>query len=306
MRTINTPVILLGPTASGKTEVSLSLAKKIGGEIICADSMQVYRHMDIGTAKPSRSQTRLVRHHLLDIKTPDENFSAGEFKQLAEKAILSIIRRKGTPIITGGTGLYIKTITDGLCPVPGEDKKTREHLARLASKHGNMYLYRRLARIDPETAKKTHSNNLKRIIRSLEIYTLTGHKPSSLHAQNRRISCSFKMFGLKWERGALYRRIDGRVEEMIKEGLIAEAKKLLKMGYGPSFRSMQSIGYRHATEFLMGKYDFNTMGILMKRDTRRYAKRQMTWWRKDGRIRWIEMNDSTTPNEIAEQIVHSL
>ncbi len=295
-------IVLLGPTASGKTEVGLSLAREVNAEIISADSMQVYKYLNIGTAKPPRKIRQIIPHHLIDIKYPDEEFSAGEFQLRATKAIERIFKKGKLPVLIGGTALYIRTITDGICPIPSRNEKVRKHLSRLAKKYGRSYLYNRLKRIDKKACEKIHPNNLKRIIRALEVYSSTGIPFSAW--QNRRYYLPYPIitFGLEWERDLVYERIGRRVEDMIREGLVREVKGLLAKGYSKRLNSLQGLGYRQAIEFLEGKHDLERMKYLIKRDTRRYAKRQLTWWRKDGRIRWIKMDEEKKAKEVAREI----
>jgi tRNA dimethylallyltransferase len=295
-------IVLLGPTASGKTEVALSLAKEINGEIISADSMQVYKYLNIGTAKPSRKIRQEIRHYLIDIKYPDEEFSAGEFQWKALRAMERIFNKGKLPILVGGTALYIRTITDGICPIPSKNEDVRKHLFQLAQKYGRNYLYKRLEKVDKLSAQKIHPNNLKRIIRALEVYSLTKIPFSAW--QNRRYSLPHPIiiFGLNWKRELLYERIGRRVEEMVKEGLVSEVEKLLTKGYSKTLNCLQGLGYRQVVDFLEGKYDIERMKYLIKRDTRRYAKRQLTWWRKDARIHWIEMDEGKKAEEVAQEI----
>lgn len=295
-------IVLLGPTASGKTEIALSLARELNAEIISADSMQVYKYLNIGTAKPSRKIRKIIPHHLIDIKYPDEEFSAGEFQLRATKAIERIFKKGKLPVLIGGTALYIRTITDGICPIPSRNEKVRKHLSRLAKRYGRSYLYNRLKRIDKKACEKIHPNNLKRIIRALEVYSSTGIPFSAW--QNRRHYLPYPIitFGLEWKRDLVYERIGRRVEEMIREGLVREVKGLLAKGYSKRLNSLQGLGYRQAVEFLEGKHDLERMKYLIKRDTRRYAKRQLTWWRKDGRIHWIKMDEEKKAKEVAREI----
>jgi len=295
-------IVLLGPTASGKTEVGLSLAREVNAEIISCDSMQVYKYLNIGTAKPPRKIRQVIPHHLIDIKYPDEEYSAGEFQLRAIKAIERIFKKGKLPILIGGTAFYIRTITDGICPIPSRDEKMRKRLSQLARKYGRSYLYKRLKKIDKKACEKIHPNNIKRIIRALEVYSLTRIPFSAW--QNRRYYPPYPIivFGLDWERGLVYERIGRRVEEMIKEGLIKEVKRLLTRGYSKRLNSLQGLGYRQAIEFLEGKYDLQRMKYLIKRDTRRYAKRQLTWWRRDGRINWIKMDEGKKAKEVAREI----
>jgi tRNA dimethylallyltransferase len=295
-------IVLLGPTASGKSEVASSLAKEVNAEIISADSMQVYKYLNIGTAKPPRKIRQIIPHHLIGIKYPDEEFSAGEFQLRAIRAINRIFKKGKLPILVGGTALYIRTITDGICPIPSRNDRIRKHFSQLAKKYGSSYLYKRLERIDKKACEKIHPNNLNRIIRALEVYSLTKIPFSAW--QNRRYHLPYPIiiFGLNWERTLLYERIGRRVDEMVKEGLIQEVEKLLRKGYSKKLNSLTGLGYRQAVEFLEGKYDLERMKYLIERDTRHYAKRQLTWWRRDGRIHWIEMDEGKKAEEVAREI----
>jgi tRNA dimethylallyltransferase len=295
-------IVLLGPTASRKSEVASSLAKEVNGEIISADSMQVYKYLNIGTAKPSRKIRRIIRHHLIDIKYPDEEFSAGEFQLRAIRTIDRVFKKGNLPILVGGTALYIRTMTDGICPIPSRNDSIREHLSRLAEKYGRSYLYKRLERTDKSAAETIHPNNVSRIIRALEVYSLTKILFSAW--QNRRYHLPYPIiiFGLHWERSLLYERIGRRVDEMVREGLIKEVERLLRKGYPKRLKSLQGLGYRQVVDFLQGKYGMERMKYLIKRDTRHYAKRQLTWWRKDGRIHWIKMDKGKKPEEVAQEI----
>jgi len=295
-------IVLLGPTASGKSEVASSLAKEVNAEIISADSMQVYKYLNIGTAKPPRKIRQIIPHHLIGIKYPDEEFSAGEFQLRAIRAINRIFKKGKLPILVGGTALYIRTITDGICPIPSRNDRIKKHFSQLAKKYGSSYLYKRLERIDKKACEKIHPNNLNRIIRALEVYSLTKIPFSAW--QNRRYHLPYPIiiFGLNWERNFLYERIGRRVDEMVKEGLIQEVEKLLRKGYSKKLNSLTGLGYRQAVEFLEGKYDLERMKYLIERDTRHYAKRQLTWWRRDGRIHWIEMDEGKKAEEVAREI----
>ncbi len=296
----NSIIIILGPTASGKSEFSLSLAKKLNGEIISADSMQVYKHMNIGTAKPPCSQRKAVPHHFISIINPDEDFSAGKFKRKAERVIDRILNKKKVPIVVGGTGLYIRTLTDGLCESPPENKKIRRELESLAKKHGNPRLHSMLKKVDAVAAENIHHNNLRRIIRALEVYKASGIPFSEWHKRMEKPGYRFRMFGLSRERAVLYGRINDRVDRMFKRGFVNEVKRLIRMGYGKNLHSMQSIGYKHVVEYLENKYDYATLVELVKRDTRRYSKRQMTWWNKDSRIQWINGDSAQLSRKVCQ------
>ena len=283
-------IIISGPTGVGKTEVGISLAEPIRGEIISADAMQVYRYMDIGTAKPGKEQRSRVPHHLIDVVDPDEPFSAALFKTMAD-SVITRLHRVGCPVfVVGGTGLYIKVLTRGLFQLRGQDPAVRKRLKAEAESLGLEVLHQRLEHIDPEAAKRIHPNDTYRIIRALEIFELTG-KPLTRHHQAHSFSerpYRLLKIGLLIDRKMLYERINKRTHEMIASGLLREVEWLLDQGYSPELKSMQSIGYRHMTQYLKGALAWDEAVRLFKRDTRRYAKRQLTWFRADPEIRWIE------------------
>lgn len=283
-------IILVGPTASGKTDLAATLAERIGGEIVNADSMQVYRRMDIGTAKPPPGLRRLVPHHLLDAVEPDEPFTAADFVREARRAIADIHGRGKRAIVSGGTGLYVKALTRGLAESPGGNETIREELKSQAEVEGNEALHRMLGLVDPQTARRLHSNDQLRVIRALEVYRITGRPLSALHGEHRfavnRYACL--KIGLAPDRTELYSNIDKRVEWMIGNGLVEEVKCLLSAGYGPPLKPMRSLGYRQICSFLAGECSLDEAIEFIKRDTRRYAKRQLTWFKQDREIKWIE------------------
>ncbi len=283
-------IILVGPTASGKTALAVAMAERIGGEIVNADSMQVYRRMDIGTAKPPPEVRRLVPHHLLDAVDPDEPYTAADFVREARKAIADIHGRGKRAIVSGGTGLYVKALTRGLVESPGGDETIRKELKSLAAVEGKEALHRRLALIDPQTARRLHPNDQLRVTRALEVYRITGRPLSELHGEHRFAVNSYACLkiGLAPDRSELYSNIDKRVEWMIGNGLVEEVKGLLSAGYCPLLKPMRSLGYRQVCSFLAGEYSLDKAIELIKRDTRRYAKRQLTWFNQDREIKWIE------------------
>ncbi|MGI6165796.1 MAG: tRNA (adenosine(37)-N6)-dimethylallyltransferase MiaA [Limnochordia bacterium] len=292
-------LVIVGPTAVGKSNAGLMLAKKLGGEIVSADSMQVYKLMDIGTAKPTKEEQSDVAHHLIDVVYPWEQFSAAAYQELADVAIQDISRRGKIPIILGGTGLYITALVDGFLFPDKSHTKTRRRLEKVAENSPDL-LYQRLTQVDPVAASKIHPNNIRRVIRALEVYYDT-KKPISLHqekakAQNPRYRACF--FGLTMPRPRLYERINQRVDQMIDAGLLEEAKSL--MDYGPSVTSMQALGYKELWRYLFGECSFDEAVRLLKRDTRRYAKRQYTWFKRDPRIQWIDLDEvGGTENAVA-------
>jgi tRNA dimethylallyltransferase len=282
--------VILGPTSSGKSELAVRLAELCGGEIVNADSMQVYRGMDIGTAKPSREQRQRVPHHLLDIVDPDADFSASDFRREAARAI-SVIREKGKHVfVVGGTGLYIKALLKGLVDSPRGEESIRRELRETAMECGGVELLRRLAEIDPVTAARLHPNDQVRIIRALEVFRQTGRPISSFRSEHDFAGDFYDALkiGITVERSELYRRIEERVERMIAEGFLAEVRQLLDRGFNPGLKPFRAIGYKELCGYLAGNYPFEEALRLIKRDTRRYAKRQITWFRQDNEIKWVE------------------
>ena len=283
-------VALVGPTAVGKTALSLRLAKEICAEIINVDSMQVFRGLDIGTAKPTLEEQRQVTHHLLDVVDPDQPFDAADFVRKARAAIKSITYRGKVPLLVGGTGLYLRSLLEGLAPCPGCDSMLREMWRRIQAKQGKRALHDLLLKVDPETAGRLHPNDTFRIIRALEVFHQTGETMSSWHRKHKSIAgqrpACIKI-GIIRPREELYDRIDSRVDAMLRAGFLREVGFLLKRGYSPRLKSLQSLGYRHMIPFLKGEVLFDEAVRQIKRDTRHYAKRQLTWFRADPEIRWF-------------------
>jgi tRNA dimethylallyltransferase len=297
-------VIILGPTASGKTDLAVRLAECFGGEIVNADSMQVYRGMGIGTAKPSPEMRRRVPHHLIGIVEPDIDFSASDFRREATRAIADIAGRGKRVFIVGGTGLYIRALLQGLVDSPSGAGVIRGGLEEQARQEGNDALLRELARVDPVTAARLHPNDLVRIIRALEVYRLTGvpiSRQRSAHGFSGDYYLPLKI-GLAVERRELYERIDRRVEGMMAEGLVEEVRTLLDRGFSPRLKALRSIGYRQICAYLSDEYPLDEAVRLIKRDTRRYGKRQMTWFNNDKEIKWVEYSDNfaTICNHVIE------
>ncbi len=308
-RTIDCPVIVLvGPTAIGKTSLSLQLVERFGCEIVSMDSMQVYRYMDIGTAKPSLKEQALVRHHLIDVVNPDEQYDAARFVSDALEAIDSIANRNRTVLLTGGTGLYQKALFEGLFTAMPTDQDIRHHLQHRLKEEGREVLHTELSKIDPLSGKRIHKNDTQRLLRGLEIYLSSGRTWSDLlqeQKQKGQVPHFNRVYqvALTCERSGLYQRIEKRSNMMIKQGLIEEVKKLRAMGYSEDLPSMQSIGYRHVNKLLSGEWDRKTMLEHLLRDTKRYAKRQMTWFGKNKNLRWF---DRKQKGLVVEKIANSL
>lgn len=283
-------IVISGPTCVGKTEVAMALAEPLGAEIISADAMQVYRHMDIGTAKASPEQRARVRHHLIDVVDPDEPFSAAHFETMAGARVQDL-HQKGLPIfVVGGTGLYIKALTRGLFPSKGQDGDVRKGLRKEAETLGLEALYRRLQQVDPAAAEGIHPNDTYRIMRALEVHQITGQPISRHHGDHgfRDVRYRILAIGLTLDRNILYDRINKRVDLMLGSGLLEEVRWLLDHGYPSTLKPMHSIGYRHMGDYLEGRVTWDETLRLLKRDTRRYAKRQLTWFKADPDIHWLE------------------
>jgi len=287
-------IVLIGPTAVGKTALSLALAERFSCEIVGLDSMQIYRHMDIGTAKATAEERARVPHHLLDVVNPDEEYHVARYVTDALTACRRIIARGNRPLLVGGTGLYLKGLLEGLFEIPGVPEPVRINLRQRLAEEGRAVLFAELSLCDPESAGRIHPNDTHRLLRALEIFQATGRTWSEhLRKQQARPALARVLqIGLLCERTALYDRINLRVEKMIEEGLPAEVEKLLAMGYDPGLKAMQSIGYRHMVQYLQGQWDWEETLFLLARDTRRYAKRQMTWFGGDPFIRWFAPTDT--------------
>ena len=294
-------VILTGPTAVGKSKLSIELAKRIGGEIISADSMQVYKYMNIGTDKISKDKMGGVPHHLIDFLEPTEDFNVFMFQKLVKEKIAEIAARGNVPVLVGGTGFYIQAVLYDIdFTETDEDDKVRTLLEERAAKEGAHVLFEQLKQVDPESADIIHENNVKRVIRALEYYEKTG-KPISEHnrEQHEKVSpYDFRYFVLTDDRKTLYSRIDKRVDQMMEEGLLQEVKDLEKLNIPKTATSMQSLGYREIIGYLNGEYDLDRAVYLIKLNTRHFAKRQLTWFRKEKDVIWIDKNDFNHDDEL--------
>lgn len=283
-------MIICGPTASGKSDLALRLARELDAEIVNADSMQVYRRLDIGTAKPTTEERAEIPHHLIDIVDPDELFSAADFADAADVAIQDINRRGKRAIVVGGTGLYIRALLKGLVDSPGGSAEIRSALHEEAARIGNAAMLEKLRLVDPELAAGLHPNNLVRIIRALEVQQTSGI-PLSRHQKEHAFSArryDALQIGISVDRSELYRRIEQRVDRMLADGLLDEVRGLLAAGFGPELKSMRSIGFKETAAYLSGESTLEEAIRLIKRDTRHYAKRQLTWFKADPDILWFE------------------
>jgi tRNA dimethylallyltransferase len=300
-------IIIGGPTAVGKTTISIKLGKSLGAEIISADSMQIYKHMDIGSAKISMTEMSGVPHHMIDIVEPWENFSAAQFKELALEYIKNISSNNKVPMIVGGTGLYIDSV---ICNYnfteADKDEEYRAFLEDLASREGNGHVFNMLQTVDPEAASKLHANNLKRVIRALEVFKLTG-KPFSTYVveEDKKYDVPYELYYyvLNMSRDTLYDRINRRVDIMMEQGLLEEVKKLRNMGCSADMQAMKGIGYKELLYYLEGKISLDEAIDAIKQGSRNYAKRQLTWFKKDPRIKWITKENFEADDDIVEYIL---
>lgn len=287
-------IILTGPTAAGKTNLSIQLAKAVGGEIISADSMQVYKHMDIGSAKITQQEMQGVPHHMIDILVPTEDFNVVIFQQYAKKYMEEIYDRGHIPILVGGTGFYIQSVLYDIDFTENdEDTAYRIGLEQEAETHGNLYLYEKLKAVDAKAAAQIHPNNIKRVIRALEFYEQTGTCISEHNEAERAKTAAYNAcyFVLTDNRDTLYARIDNRVDNMLASGLVAEVQSLLSMGCERASTAMQGLGYKEIIDYLQGNISLERAVYLIKRDTRHFAKRQLTWFRREKEVIWLNKEE---------------
>ncbi len=303
---INALLVILGPTGVGKTEAAIDLSKRLKAEIISADSRKIYKGMDIGTAKPSQAIRQRIPHHLIDILSPEEIFNAADFKRQAEETIQRVQEEDKLPILVGGSGLYIRAVVNGLFVGPGTDWDLRERLKEKERKEGRGALYKELERVDPLAASRLHPHDERRIIRALEVYQLSGRPISFYQRQTPSSLSNTVIIGLTKKRESLYRSINMRVEKMVEEGLIREVKSLLANGYSEELPSMQGLGYQQIIGHLKGKYSKEEAIRLIKRDTRRFARRQLNWFKKDSRILWLDRDEFSSVSLLSDEIIKIL
>ena len=297
-------VALVGPTAVGKSEVGVVLACALGTDLLTADSRQVYRGMDVATDKPTPDQRQAVSHRLIDLVEPDQRFNAGLHRQAAVREIERLYREHKLPLVVGGTGLYIRTLIRGLCEAPQGDLAVRAALSQEARRHDKGYLHQELAKVDPESAQWLHPNDEVKIIRALEVQRLLGQPLSEVHRRHRAAGPSWSplILGLMRDREVLYRRIEQRVERLFASGVVEETKGLLARGYGRDLPSMKGLGYRQVAGFLAGDYDYEEAVRRLKQDTRHFAKRQMTWFRREPDIKWVTVDEMEKPASVADRL----
>ncbi|MFA5145685.1 MAG: tRNA (adenosine(37)-N6)-dimethylallyltransferase MiaA [Candidatus Omnitrophota bacterium] len=293
---------LVGPTSTGKTEAAIYLAKKLNAEIISCDSMQVYKGMDIITSKPSITLRKKVPHHLIGVLSPSKEYNVSRYRKDALKKVQDILKRGKSPLFVGGTGLYMTILVDGIFSLGKKSGAIRKQLYKLKEAYGNRYLYKRLQKVDPEAASKIHPNDAKRVIRALEVFKSTGKPISYLQKQRKGFSQEYgvKIFSLNMPREELYKRIGARVEKMFARGLLGEVKKLSKTKLSKT--ASYAIGIRELKGYFAGVYDLDEAKRRIKHNTCLYAKRQLTWFRKDKRVHWVNINDRQGPKGVAEKI----
>jgi len=303
-------VVIAGPTAVGKSDMAVELALRFNGEIISADSVQLYKYFNIGAAKLTKEEQKGIPHHLFDILEPDQAFSVADYQKLARQKIQEINDRGKLPFLVGGTGLYIQAVIDPYeFPETMGYEEIRKKLREIWSQGGKEELYQRLQKIDPVAAKRIHPNDFRRISRALEVYYLTGKPISSYINKEKKSLYKLAMIGLTRKRTELYQRIEARVDKMFAEGLVEEVKSILDMGYEPTIKPLQSLGYKQVVEYLRGDCDLAEAIASTKKATRNYAKRQLTWFRKDDRIHWFSLSEEGTQqllNRIALDICRSI
>ncbi len=296
-------IVITGPTCSGKSFLGSLLAEKLKSEIISADSRQIYKYLDVGTAKPSEDELKKIKHHFINELEPDEKYNVSRYEGEALKIIGRLISENKVPVIVGGSGLYIKAIVDGIFDEVDVDEDFRAEMFEKKNLYGGEYLYAELKKVDPASASKMLPQNWKRIIRALEVYHLTGRTIEAHQKEHvRKINFNFVQFGLNWDRKILYRNIERRVDQMFEDGLVEETKRIVKR-FDKSLNSLNTVGYKEIISFLDGNISLSQAEELIKRNTRRFAKRQLTWFRADDRIIWLDIKSQKDLITAAEEII---
>ncbi len=298
-------VVLLGPTASGKSRLAVQVAKRFGTEVLTADSRQAYRGMDLGTDKPTMEERQGVPHRLIDLADPDQTFNTGWYRQAALAEIARLYAGKQLPFVVGGTGLYIRTLVRGLCPAPQSDPQVRAELSRLAREKGRDHLYAQLVQVDPHSAARLHPNDEAKVLRALEVHRLAGQPMSAIHRLHAFQDAPFStlLVGLQRPKEVLYRRIEERIDWQLAHGMVEETRSLLARGYGRNLGALKGLGYRQVAAYLAGECDYDEMVRRFKRDTRHFGKRQMTWFRKEPGIQWLSVDEGESLQRTADRVV---
>lgn len=298
-------VVLVGPTAIGKSRIAIEVAQALGTEILTADSTQVYRGMNIGTDTPSEEDRQRVPHRLIDLVEPDEPFNAGEFRRQALREISRLYGKGLLPLMVGGTGLYVRALLNGLWAGPSSDRVLRRTLEEEARARGGESMYQELGHVDPVTARRLHPRDTVKVLRALEVYRQTGVPLSKAHEEQREQAVPFRalVLGLTMERAILYERIEQRVDVELAKGLVDETRTLLAKGYARDLVSMKSLGYRQMAGYLEGEYAFDEAVRRLKRDTRHFAKRQMTWFRKEPGLTWVEVHPDESVRSVSQRVL---
>ncbi len=300
-------IVIVGPTCSGKTELSLLLAEELSTEIISADSRQFYKYLDIGTAKPGVDRLKKIKHYFINSLNPGEYYNASKFEKDALEVCESLIKKNKIPVIVGGSGLYIKALIDGIFDSADIDTDYRNIILNQKELYGNEYIYNELKKVDPESASKMLPQNWKRVLRALEVYHQTGEpiwKQQQKHKREKEIN--FNQYGLNWERKKLYSNIEHRVDEMLSDGLIEEVKNILNVGFDKKLNSLNTVGYKEIISYLNKEITLERAVELIKRNTRRYAKRQLTWFNGDERIKWFKVENKEDLKSISKEILENM
>jgi tRNA dimethylallyltransferase len=300
-------IVIAGPTCSGKTDLSLLLAEELNSEIISADSRQFFKYLDIGTAKPGTDSLKKIKHYFINSLNPDEYYNASKYEKDALEVCENLINQNKIPVVAGGSGLYIKALVDGIFDSADVDTDYRNFLLNQKELYGNEYIYSELKKVDPESASKMLPQNWKRVLRALEVYHQTGEpiwKQQKIYKRDEEIK--FRQFGLTWQRKELYSNIENRVDEMLSKGLVDEVRNILNMGFSEKLNSLNTVGYKEIISYLNNEITLERAVELIKRNTRHYAKRQLTWFNGDKRIKWFKVDKKYDLKRISEEILEDI